>query len=552
MTLTWSDFEPRVRALLDAPPSAAEVPAWLERRDALERDVGETWAALSRAKDEDTADVAAKEAFLAFVRETLPRLQEAQDALDRTLHAVGGYEPPPDLRVAWSDIGDRIATFHPDNVPLITREQELEQRYAELTGAVRVELDGERITVTQARAKLVEPDRDLRERAWRATEGALDEVRPRLDELFLELVRLRQRIARTAGFRDYVDYTWRARHRREYTPADARALHGSVAAEVVPRVEERTRARARDLGLERVRPWDMAVDPGGEPLRPFADVAELEEGLQRMFTALDPELGERFGRLRGGWMDLAPRDNKVPGLGYQNYFPRSRMPYIYMSAVGTDDDLVTMRHEAGHAFHSMLTDERWPLHMHDYNRPEAAELASEAMELLTLPYLERSRGGFYTADEARRSRRSLLDRILGLWVRCCAVDAVQHWIYTQDEEALTAESIDAAWLRITDELATGVDWSGLESSRAKGWQVIHVFQYPFYFLEYALAYMGAVQVWQRASDDHGAALAAYKRALSLGGTVPLDELYEAAGARFAFDRETVRRLAEVVSGAFER
>jgi oligoendopeptidase F len=552
MTITWADCEPRIRALLHADLDSTGVEAWLAERDDLDRDIGEVHAALIRAKDEDTADEGAKAAYLEFVRKVLPHLSAADQELDQKLHAVPGYRPPDHLRIAWLDLEDRMAVFHPANIPLETEEQELQQRYGEVSGSVRVDVDGERITVSQARARLIERDREARERTWRALDAALDVVRPELDDIFIRLVRLRARMARNAGFADYREMTWRARHRREYTPEDTLTLHTSVAAEVVPRLHRLMERRRSRLGIDRVLPWDTAVDPyGEEPLRPFADTAELVEGLQRMFDTLDPQLGEWFGRLRGGWMDLEPRPNKVPGLGYQNYFPRSRSPYIYMSALGTDDDLVTLRHEAGHAFHAMAVDERWPLLAHDVNRPELAELASEAMELLTLPYLTRDRGGFYDEPEARRSRQALLERIVSLLVRACTADAIQHWIYTQDPESLTPERIDTAWLAVTDDLSSGVDWSGFERARSKGWHIIHLFQFPFYFLEYGIAYLGALQVWRNARDDHAAALAAYKRALSLGGTARLDEAYAAAGARFAFDRPTVRELAGFVMDAME-
>ncbi len=545
MALTWNDVEPRVRTLLDADLTPSSVPAWLERRDALERDVGEAFAALSRAKDEDTSDEAAKEAYLRFVREVSPQLSEAADALDKKLLAVTGYEPPESLRVWWRNVHDDVAVFHPDNVPLATRESELAQRFDELMGGVRAEIDGASLTLTQARRLLESTDRDRRERTWNAMQAGLERVRPELDTLFLELVRLRHTIARNAGFDDYRAYVWRARHRHEYAPDDALALHDSMRAAAVPALRAIHEDRRARLGVDALRPWDLDVDAdGAEPLAPFSDVRELEQGLVRMFEALDPALARRFERLLDGWLDLEARPNKVPGLGYQSYFPRSRSPYVYWSALGSDDDVVTMRHEAGHAFHSQLTDERWPLMIHMANRPEAWELASQSLELLTLPYLTRERGGFYDARDARRSTRALLERMIGLWVRTSAVDAIQHWIYTQDPDTLTSEAIDEAWIRIVGELGGDVDWTGIERGRAKGWHIIHVFVIPFYFLEYGIAYLGAAQVWRNALHDHDAALAAYQRFLSLGGTVPLDEAYEAAGARFAFDEATVRELVE--------
>ena len=543
MSLTWETLEPRVRALLEAELTAADLPAWLVQRDELEREVGEAFAALSRAKDEDTADEAAREAYLRFVREVSPHLREASFALDRTMLGVDGYEPPADLQVWWRNAHDEVAVFHPDNVPLQTEEAELAQRFDELMGGVRVELDGESLTLTQARRVLQATDRERRERAWHAIQRGLGAVRNELDTLFLELVRLRQRIAHTAGFSDYRAYAWRAKHRHEYTPDDALALHAVMRAAAVPALRRIQRRRREQLALSALRPWDLHVDPtGAEPLAPFERVDELETGLVRMFSALDPTLAERFERLRDGWLDLEARPNKVPGLGYQSYFPASRSPYIYWSALGTDDDLLTLRHEAGHAFHSLLTDEHWPLLAHMANRPESWELASQALELLTLPYLPRERGGFYDEADAARSGRALLERIIALWVRTSAVDAFQHWVYTHDAGALTTEAIDAAWSELADAFGGDVDYDGLERERAKEWQIIHVFVIPFYFLEYGIAYLGAAQVWRNALEDHGAALEAYRRFLALGGTVPLDQAFEAAGARFAFDERTVREL----------
>jgi oligoendopeptidase F len=549
---TWSDLEPRLQALLDRPLAAGDVPAFLRDVDAVEREVGEAYAGLMRAKDEDTADEAAAAAFLAFVQDVLPRLEPISDALNRKLLAVPGYAPPPELEPAWADLRDAVDLYREANVPLNAQERALQQRYGAIAGRTRVVLDGAEVTVAAARAKLEANDRDLRERAWRAIEAGTEAQRADLDALFLEFVALRQQVARNADLPDYRAYVWRERHRREYAPEDALAFHAAVAQEVVPRLRAQRAHRRERLGVPTLRPWDLAADPDGlPPLRPFETVAELEAGLQRMFHALDPELGSAFDLLLDGWMDLEPRANKVPGLGYQNYFPVSKRPYVYWSAVGTDDDLLTMRHEAGHAFHSVLTERAWSLRKHGADRPEAAEFAAEAMELLTLPVLAKAHGGFYDDADAARSRARLLDRVFSLLVSACQIDAIQHWLYTQDAEGLTIEAIDAEWSRISERFDTGIDWTGLERARTKGWHVIHLFQFPFYYLEYAIAYLGALQLWARMDDDPVGALDGYKRALALGGTRPLDELYAAAGIEFRFDRALVGRLAERVARALE-
>lgn len=543
-TPSWSELEPRFQALLDRPVGADDVHTFLRDLDALQREVGEAYAALNRAKDEDTSDAAAKEAYLAFVQDVLPKLQPMGDRIDRKLLAVDGYQPPAELRPAWDDIREDVALFRDANVPLRVEENRVRQRYGEIAGATRVQLGGEEVTIAAARARLDEADRDVREEAWRAIEAGEAEQQPALDELFLEATQLRERIARNADLPDYRAYAWKDRHRREYSVDDALAMHDAVAAEVVPRLRVQNERRRERMGLDALRPWDLRADPAGRPpLRPFETVEELDRGLHRMFHALDAELGEAYDLLRDGWMDLEARPSKVPGLGYQMYFDVSRRPYIYWSAVGTDDDLLTMRHEAGHAFHSVLTERTWPFRRHASRRPEMNELASEAMELLTLPLLERSKGGFYDAADADRSRTRLLERAALLLVRACQVDAWQHWVYQQPAEALSVEALNEAWLEIDGRFDIGVDWTGLERERAKGWQIIHVFHFPFYYLEYAIAYLGALQLWARMDEDHGEALAGYKRALALGGTRPLDELYAAAGVEFRFDRALIGRLA---------
>ena len=380
---------------------------------------------------------------------------------------------------------------------------------------------------------------------------AREALRPRLNEIFLEMLALRHRMARNAGVADFREYSWRMLHRHEYTPEDCLRMHDAVAQVVVPRLRQVHQRRQQVMGLDALRPYDLRPDVRGrEPLKPFRTVTELEEGLVRMFSAVDPAVGEGFELLRDGWLDIESRPGKVPGLGYQSYFAATRMPFIYMNAVGTDDDMLIMRHEMGHALHTLQTQERWPLLVHMSERPEMNELASQALEFLTLPYLAASEGGFYSAEDAQRSRASLLVRALELLVQACRIDAIQHFIYThpglQDGTGPSAEDIDAAWLDIGTRFDVGVDYTGFERAQSRGWQYFHVFQIPFYYIEYAIAYLGALQVWERAKGDQAAALKDYLEALSLGATRPLNELYGAAGISFDFDRGMIERLTDLV------
>ncbi len=543
---------PRMEMLVAESVTAANMPAFLKRVDDFYVDVYELLAGLTRVKDEDTSDKDARDAYLDFVGLVMPDMARLGDELNRKLLGVAGYEPPPDLAMAWSALRDDVELFRTENLPLAAEAEALEQRYRVLAGGLVVELDDEVLTWGQAQAKLEVPDRALRERAYRAMVMARTELFTGLDELFSRLMGVRNEMARNADLPNYRAMAWLTMRRRDYTPEDALRLHDAVEHEVVPRLRELIARRAKRLGVDRLRPWDLFCDVRGrEPLKPFETVEELEEGLSRMFAALDPELGAAYELLRNGWMDLEPRPNKVPELGYQNYFPRSRRPYVYWSAVGTDDDLLTLRHEAGHAFHAVLTQNSWPYLWHLSRSGVMNELASQAMEFLTLPYLTREKGGFYNEEDARRSQSELMLRALGVLVRTSMVDAIEHFVYTHpSENGPSIAEIDAEWLRLTERFDLGVDYAGFEGWLAKGWQAIHVYLFPFYSIEYAIAYLGALQVWDNARDDAPQASAAYKAALSLGGTKPPTELYATAGVSFKFDEATIAHLVALALQAY--
>lgn len=544
-------FADRARKLLAVNVDAAGVPELARHNDELTRDIHEAYSRLSRAKDENTADEAAAAAFLAFVTQVMPEMQVLGDEMSRKLLAVEGYEPPAELATAWAALRDEVELFRPENVELKAQLDELGQRFDQLMGTLEIEVDGEHLTYEAASALLEEPDRAKRERVYRAIDQAREAMRPQLNEIFLQMLALRHRMARNAGLADFREYSWRLLHRHEYTPEDCLRMHDVVAEVVVPRLRQVYERRRQVMGLDTLKPYDVRPDIRGRaPLKPFNNVTELEEGLVRMFSAVDPAVGEGFEQLRHGWLDIESRPGKVPGLGYQSYFAASRMPFIYMNAVGTDDDMLIMRHEMGHALHTLQTQERWPLLAHMSERPEMNELASQALEFLTLPYLAASEGGFYSAEDAQRSRASLLVRALELLVQACRIDAIQHFIYThpglQDGTGPSAADIDAAWLEIGERFDAGVDYAGFERAQSRGWQYFHVFQVPFYYIEYAIAYLGALQVWERAREDQAAALKDYLEALSLGATRPLNELYEAAGISFDFDRGMIERLTDLV------
>ncbi len=305
------------------------------------------------------------------------------------------------------------------------------------------------------------------------------------------------------------------------------------------------------MGVTSVRPWDVNADLHGEQAPAFGDPRELDEGVLRIFNRVDPELARHYEAMRDGFLDLPARPNKAPG-AYCESFPVSRMPYIFMSAAGTRNDVRTLLHEGGHAFHYMES-LRHPLVWNNDAPVEFCEVASMGMELLAAPYLERSEGGFFDAANARRSYREQLEGIVRFLPYMAVVDAFQHWVYADAPEGVTAADLDAKWSELWERFMQGTDWSGLEAEKETGWhRKLHIFTYPFYYIEYGLAQVGALQVWRNALRDQAGAVRGYREALALGYTRTLPELFQAAGGRFAFDRATVGELMQLVRRELER
>jgi oligoendopeptidase F len=317
---------------------------------------------------------------------------------------------------------------------------------------------------------------------------------------------------------------------------------------VVP-AATRVYAKARQrLGVETLRPWDLDLDlyPLSLPaLHPFKDVEELMSKSAAIFRHVDPQLGEYYATLRReDLLDLDNRKGKAPG-GYCTEFPITQRPFIFMNSVGVRDDVRTMLHESGHAFHVFETN-HLPYLQQLAVTMEFAEVASMAMELLAAPYLSDKHGGFYTGDDYKRDRVEHLERIILFWPYMAIVDAFQHWVYTQPE-GKDPRACDAKWAELWRRFMPGVDWSGLDDAMMTGWhRKQHIHRSPFYYVEYGLAQLGAVQVWRNALIDQAHALGAYRKALSLGATKALPELYATAGAKFAFDAGTLREAVTLI------
>jgi oligoendopeptidase F len=512
------------------------------------------WGELSAAINEEgarryiamtchTDDAGAEKAYLHFVEQIEPQLKPRQFQLEREylVHPCRSGLPRERYGVFDRQTAVHVELYRDENVPLETEEARLGQQYQKLSGSLTVNFRGEEKTLVQMGRYLEEPDRSLRQEAWELVARRRLAERDTFETQFDQLLQLRHQIARNAGFENYRDYAFKARGRFDYTPLDCEAFHDAIALEVVPVLKELQAERREQLRLPALRPWDLAVDPlNRTPLRPFDKVERLVASSQKVFEQLDPELAGQFRLMHQlRLLDLDNRKGKAPG-GYQSSLPEARLPFIFMNAVGQQRDVETILHEAGHAFHTLATREE---DFYPYREApiEFCEVASMGMELLGGEFLE----AFYGSDEARRARRDHLEGIVETFPWIATVDAFQHWIYTHPEHG--PEERAAAWNRLMDRFGGDVDWAGWEDARSYSWhRQLHVFLYPFYYVEYGMAQIGALQLWQNARRDRAEALRAYKHGLALGGSRPLPELFAAAGCRFAFDAATLKPLAEMV------
>jgi oligoendopeptidase F len=387
----------------------------------------------------------------------------------------------------------------------------------------------------------------VRERAFRLRAKPYIEQRGVLAGIFDRMYDLRQQVAKNAGFDNFRDYAHREKNRFDYTPDDCMRFHEAVEAAVQPAVERLMRRRRAAMGLDALRPWDITTDPKGrQPLKPFEDVATLIDRTDDVLAHVDTDFQTYFRRMADDHLlDLDNRKGKAPG-GYCQTLAFRKMPLIFMNAVGIDDDVRTLLHESGHAFHSFEAS-RLPLLFQRHPGSEMAEVASMSMELLAAPFIGRDSGGYYSEEDARRSRAELLEGIILFFAHCASVDALQHWIYL-DKDGHDADARDRKWLELRRRFeGRSVDWSGLDAERIARWyQQPHFFASPFYYIEYGIAQLGALQVWRNSLRDGGEAVRRYRDALALGATEPLPQLLKAAGARLIFDSAGMRGLIKLV------
>ena len=543
---SWPAIEPQMNDLRDRTLSCAGcLKTFISDRSALSEIISEARARLYIDMTCHTDDEAIQRAWMDFVENVEPKLSEYSDILNRRIvehDAVG--ELPERYEILIKGLTTNIEIFREENIPLQTQATKLVTEYEEIRGAQMVEFEGEQKTFAQMAIYLENTDREIREAAWKSMAKRRHEDNERISEIYDELIAIRHKIATNAGFEGYQQYMFAAMHRFDYTIEDCLEFHNSIEAICQPLRHRTDEERREALALDALRPWDMGVDIHGRPpLQPFKEVQEMVDGCSSIFHTMSDELGNYFDLLDANdCLDLESRKGKAPG-GYQYYLQKSRIPFIFMNAAGTQRNVETMIHEAGHAFHSFYSGHLDLIHERDAPI-EFAEVASMSMELLTHPLWEQ----FYNSEEANRARRSHLEDIIALMPWIATIDAFQHWIYANPEH--TREERAEKWLELSERFGPKVDMNGFEDIREVSWQRQgHLFGVPFYYVEYGIAQLGALQMWQYHRRDKQDALARYKSGLALGYTRGLTELFEASGLTLSFSESHLDSLIGEIDNA---
>lgn len=519
---------------------------WLQDISELEAILEEDMAWRYIKMTINTKDEALSENYTFFVTEIQPKLAPLEDQLNRKLSESSFTEElksDPAYAIFFRAIENALDLYREENIPIQAELAEESQKYGSLSAAQSIEYEGESLTMQKAALFLKETDESVRKEVFEKMGARRREDVDKFDALFATLLEKRHQIALNAGFENYRDYKLQAMGRFDYTVQDCRDFHQSVKTAIVPIVKELQQERLNKLGKDKFKPWDLDVDPEGKlPLKPFEKGSELLNGSTEMFNRIDPYFGDCLATMSEmGHLDLESKDGKSPG-GYNYPLYEIGVPFIFMNAVGSQRDLVTMVHEGGHAIHSFLSRE---LEITGFKSlpSEVAELASMAMELLSMDQWHE----FYSdSDDLKRAKKEQLETILRLLPWIAQVDEFQHWLY--ENHTHTSEERNNYWVELSKQYGTGLtDWSGYEDIQQTSWQrQLHIFEVPFYYIEYGIAQLGALGVWKNSLEDKPKAIESYKNALKLGYTRSIPDIYETAGITFDFTEKNITTLAAFV------
>ncbi|MEO8973005.1 MAG: M3 family oligoendopeptidase [Ktedonobacteraceae bacterium] len=549
--LPWAQIELWYRELEATTLSPSTLEPWLRQWSRLSALIDETQVWLEIATTRNTADEALSQRRQRFLDEIFTPVQNCEQQMKQQLLASGlepeGFAIP--LLKLWVD----TKLFHTENIPLLNEEKSLSEAYMRINGAQTVLWEGQEVPIFSLLLAIQDPDRERRERAWHTFHKRKFEDYEAINEVWVKHVQVRQQIAHNAGYDNYREYRWQQLYRFDYTPDDCKTLHEAVERVIVPVTRQLAEKLRKKLGVEMLRPWDVSVDShvSAAP-RPIADIDALLRQCAGMFSQIDPALGGYFDTMiKEHCFDLDERANKAPG-GYNGVLEVKQLPFIF-GRVRTIQDIVDpLFHEAGHAFHAFEMRSLPYIHQRreDMHPIEFGEVASTSMEYIGSMNLVSS--GLCTRQEALNIRLQRLEGTLRDLPFLIRGDAFQHWIYENPEQAMIPEAVGQKWEELGRRFEPYLDWSGLEGMNKNGWQhTLHFFAAPFYYIEYAFATIGALQVWCTYLHDPQSAIQRYRHALSFGATRSLPELYAAVGAKFAFDTETLQDVVQLVMGKIE-
>ena len=550
---TFEALKPFLDKLLGAPiNNVIELRTWLKHRSELESIISEDmgWRYIRMTCHTENEEY--QKSYQDFVQNIQPHLAPISDLLNKKALSspfLKDIEGEQGLNIMIRNLKKDVELFREANVPLFTEINIETQKYSQLSGAMTIDFEGKELTLQQAGVILQDTNRARREDAYNKISERRLKDKTTLDSLFSKLIGLRHQVATNAGFKNFRDYQFKAYSRFDYTPKDCFDFHDAIKHEVVPVLNELSHMRKEKLNVESLRPWDKAVDVEGRPaLKAFENAKDLTEKSIECFKRLDPFLGQCLSIMNAmGHLDLESRKGKAPG-GYNYPLAEIGVPFIFMNATSTMRDMTTIMHEGGHAVHNFLTKD---LELSDFKLPpmEVAELASMSMELISMDHWNL----FFTTDEdLTRARMEQLEDLIETLPWVATIDKFQHWIY--ENPTHTSEERRANWNRIFDEFAdTITDWNGLQEAKDYLWQKqLHLYEVPFYYIEYGMAQLGAIAVWRNYRKDPRQGLKSYMSALSLGYMKTIPEIYQAASIKFDFSRSYIKELMDFVRREMKR
>jgi len=552
LNVDWISLEPIFNELQARNiNSVSELEKWLLDRSELEAALEEDFAWRYIRMTCDTTDEKLLKDFQFFATEIEPKISPINNQLNKKfVDCPYSEELDKDRYFVYTrGIKKALELFREENIPLMTQIQVEQQKYQGITGSMSVKLGEQEYTLEQAAVFLKDTDRKVRQEAWEAITARRLQDKDKLDELFNSLLKLRHQVALNAGFENFRDYMFQALGRFDYTPKDCYKFHEAIEKEIVPILKLQAENRREALGLVELKPWDMDVDISGKPaLKPFKNGEELIEKSIKCFQGLSPYIGERLEIMKAnGFFDVDSRKGKAPG-GYNYPLAESGAPFIFMNSAGTFRDLTTMVHEGGHAIHTFITSD---LELNDFKHTpsEVAELASMSMELISMDHWDVY---FDNPEELKRARKDQLKDVLKTLPWVAVVDQFQHWIYTNPEH--TSDERAQAWKNIFEPFGNNfADWSDHEYALENLWQKqLHIFEVPFYYIEYGIAQLGAIAVWKNYKNDPEKGLSKYLDALKLGYTKTIKEIYETAGIEFNFSAAYVKELADFIKSELKK